>query len=123
MREEHGYQATDVSVKRVLYAGLGLFVALFVSLALIAGLFQLLAGSREPRAAAETTLREIVPPPPRLQVSPQSEGAQVIARSKGRIEGYAWTDRTHRHARIPIDDAMKLLAARGWPDPTREPGQ
>ncbi len=57
------------------------------------------------------------PPPPRLQVAPQTDLDRLHAREERQLHGLDWVDRDRQIARIPIDEAMKAIAARslaGW---------
>jgi len=52
-------------------------------------------------------------PAPRLQPAPQEERAAYFAEKARRTGSYGWADREAGIARIPLDEAMRLLAARG----------
>lgn len=51
-------------------------------------------------------------PGPALQSAPQPELAAYRAQQAERLRSSGWVDAPQRIARIPIDDAMALLAAR-----------
>ncbi|MGE0744819.1 MAG: hypothetical protein AB7K86_06205, partial [Rhodospirillales bacterium] len=82
--------------------------------ALVGGLFAILESDdggpaiEAPRGA---------PPPPRLQVDPAADRAVLEAAARALLTGYGWTDRAAGRARIPIERAIEILAARGWPQP------
>lgn len=52
------------------------------------------------------------PAAPRLQAAPQPERASYFAEKARKIGSYGWVDRQAGVARIPLDEAMRLLAAR-----------
>jgi hypothetical protein len=52
-------------------------------------------------------------PGPALQSAPQPELASYRAQQAERLHGSGWVDAPGRIARIPIEDAMALLVARG----------
>jgi hypothetical protein len=52
-------------------------------------------------------------PSPELQTSPELDLARLTAPQQARLSGYAWIDRDHDIARIPIEEAMQLVAQRG----------
>ena len=52
---------------------------------------------------------------PLLQPAPQPERVDYVAEKRRVTEGYGWVDREAGIARIPVDEAMTLLAARGTP--------
>ena len=119
-RAEHlGYEPTDVSVRWVVgitFAGV-LFLAL--SAAALYGLQRLYATIDVVEVEPPPTVlerREPVTPPPRLQAEPAEDLATYLAREKGTLDSYAWVDEEAGIARIPIEQAMQLLAERGWPE-------
>lgn len=69
-------------------------------------------------------------PEPTLQVSPQGDLDRFKREQASVLTDYAWVDREHDIARIPIEDAMRLVSARGaraydaldLPAVTPEPG-
>jgi hypothetical protein len=52
-------------------------------------------------------------PGPRLQPAPQPERAAYFAEKARQTSTYGWVDREAGIARIPLEEAMRLLAARG----------
>jgi len=58
------------------------------------------------------------PPTPRLQTAPKTDLERLRMTEERRLNSFGWVDRDKEIARIPIDDAMKLLVHRGmngWP--------
>jgi hypothetical protein len=62
------------------------------------------------------------PPGPRLQVRPQIDLATFRARENAILTTYAWVDKEHGIARIPVEEAMRLVAEQGLPDFPSPPG-
>jgi len=89
----------------IIVGGFLLFVAIAIS-----GLLLFLK-KEAPRALAPRVEQHF--PQPSLQKLPQNDLAQFEAAQRGALSGYAWVDRDHGVARIPIDDAMRMVAARG----------
>jgi hypothetical protein len=52
-------------------------------------------------------------PSPALQRTPQADLKKFELEQRMALEGYAWIDQSKGLARIPITDAMKIIAARG----------
>ncbi len=52
-------------------------------------------------------------PAPRLQTLADGLAEPEIARQKADLERFRWLDRDHRTFQIPIEDAMRRVAARG----------
>jgi hypothetical protein len=59
---------------------------------------------------------QIKPPAPVLQLDPQADLQDFRAKEKTQLESYGWIDRSRGVAHIPIDEAMRDVAARGIPD-------
>jgi hypothetical protein len=51
-------------------------------------------------------------PAPRLQPAPQDERTAYFAEKERRLSGVGWVDRGAGIAHIPLEDAMRLAAAR-----------
>jgi hypothetical protein len=111
----------DVSAKAVVFGGIGLFVGIALSGAIVAGLLLWLSAtdSRPPLNSLEA--QRIIPPRPRLEIDPAGDRAAIERDARDKITGYAWVDQSRGRARIPIDEAMTLISARGWPDPEERP--
>ena len=52
-------------------------------------------------------------PLPQLQQEPARDLARLLAAERRQLEGYAWVDKSAGTIRIPITEAMKLIAAEG----------
>jgi hypothetical protein len=49
---------------------------------------------------------------PPLEPDPAATLARFRAEKRALLDGYGWVDRAHGIARIPIDEAMRIVAAR-----------
>ena len=67
--------------------------------------------------AANTPPHPFQGPAPLLQTAPQPDRAAYFAEKRRLLDSYGWVDRQAGIARIPLDDAMKLMAARGAAGP------
>lgn len=110
------YEPSDITPRAVIYALAALFLGIGVSAGLVAGLLALFAETRKPQPATAIEMREIIPPQPRLQVSPSADLAAMEADTRRRLDGYGWSDRKAGLAHIPVSAAMQMLAGHGWPD-------
>ncbi len=63
------------------------------------------AANTPPHAFAGTT--------PLLQPAPQPDRAAYLEEKRRKTGTYGWVDRQAGIARIPLDEAMKLMAAKG----------
>jgi hypothetical protein len=116
-----GYEARDVWPGGVLLVALAL-VATLVLVALgawaaIAWFDHRLAGTRPAATALEQT--DLVPPEPRLQTERNGDAAVINGRAEAVLRSYGWVDKDEGVARIPVAEAMRLLAEHGWPTERR----
>jgi hypothetical protein len=100
-------QPPDVATGSVIIAVSGYLG--MVAAAMIAIFFYLKAGS--PGAFKQPTQRDF--PSPALQTSPQEDLARVEFEQRMTLSGYDWVDRSKGLARIPIDEAMRLISGKG----------
>lgn len=113
--EELGYERRGLDVRK----------ALLVAAALIAGLVGIAAGlywlvetirpSPQRGRTPAVAIDEQATPQPRLHAELGYAQRQVQQRARARLNAAEWIDREAGLARIPIEDAMALLAERGWP--------
>ena len=111
-----GHEHTDVNIRPIVIAGLGLAAVLVVIGALMLGMFDLFAAHEarvspppNPLAAAEGPR---LPPEPRLQVHPVKDLRELREAEATLLEHYGWVDKNAGVVRIPIDRAIDLLAAK-----------
>src|ERR1700761_5170230 len=100
-------QSPDVASGVVVIAIAG-FLA-FVALIMTGLFFYLRAGA--PGAFRPTAERAF--PAPALQIKPQDDLKRFELKQRMALSGYAWVDRSQSIARIPIAEAMRIVAARG----------
>lgn len=95
----------DVNVRAIGYGGIAIVCG--IVFALTAAFFLL----RERGPAASTPPHAFQAPAPLLQTAPQIERAAYFAEKERLAGSYAWVDRRAGIARIPVDAAMRALAA------------
>ncbi|MBE7244798.1 MAG: hypothetical protein INR63_07605 [Actinomycetospora chiangmaiensis] len=101
-----GTEAATLALKPVLLTGLFIVVFVGVSLAALRLYYTLTVSlplMRPPRDF----------PQPQLQRAPAADLDALLADQKARLTGYGWVDRDNGVARMPIEEAMRRLAARG----------
>jgi hypothetical protein len=109
-----GHETEDANSRRLAF----IIVLMGVSVAVVIGAMVLLLRgidharvANEPRFTAEQTAA-VSPPLPHLQAAPFEDIAQLHAYENDLLTHYAWIDKAHTRARIPIERAMALLAGR-----------
>ena len=114
-----GYETTDVSPGAVVRFGVILAVVTVAVSVLLLPLFRLLRERevrRDPPPAPIARYEPGRPPPePRLQTRPFDDYESLRAQEKVILEGYGWADPKAGIVRIPVAEAMKILARRGLP--------
>ena len=80
----------------------------FVAVAI--GALLLFLRAQAPGAFAPRTEQRF--PEPVLQKAPQNDLRRFEAAQQAALSGYGWVDRDHGIARVPIDEAMRMTAAR-----------
>ena len=114
-----GHEKSVVSVRGIVWFGVGLAItAVLVQLAMW-GLFRVLQ-RREMRVdvpvspMVAASLRR-TPPEPRLEANPLAPRRRMLAEETAVLTSYGWVDRGTGVARIPIGRAMEILVERGLP--------
>lgn len=103
---ETSYEREDV---RLMIIGV-LAIVTFAFLVLIP---LILRGAYPETLAGVNRKQMVVPPSPLLQTDPPSELKAFRAEEEARLNSYGWVDRQKGVVHIPIEQAMKELAAKG----------
>ena len=123
--EDVGFEKTDVDATALLKFGFGLVLATAVVVLLLWRLyFVFLAaeGARQPPPPVMKADRDMMRVPlPHLQDRPGSDLAAFRAREDAVLHDYGWVDKDAGVVRIPIEEAMRILAERGLPSPPSAP--
>jgi hypothetical protein len=113
------HEESDVNVGAIIRYGIGLVVVaavIHVFLWWLLGLY----GRQNERAQTQvyplaTGQANRLPPFPRFQENPQQDLLELRAKQKAQLEGYGWVNKEAGVARIPIEEAMKMVIERGLP--------
>jgi hypothetical protein len=119
MPEAHNSQDTarDLDVRAIRIGAI--VIACGILFALVAAFFLLRA--RGP--AVNTPTQSFRAPAPLLQAAPQVERSEYFA-EKARLTGsYGWVDRQAGIAHIPVEEAMRVMAARMEQGKQAKPGK
>jgi hypothetical protein len=115
--QERGYEAADVQIEWPLVAAASLILGLAVTFFLSRAMLDLFVSERGRPPATQLERSAIVPPSPHLERTPTETLAAVRAHEEALLVTLGWVDRSRGVVRIPIEDAMRLMATRGWPAP------
>jgi hypothetical protein len=111
-----GYEATDAAVGPTLRAGVLLLGAMFLVSVIVVPLYWLYARQEtEAQHRAANVLKESPPPGvfPRLVEDEPRALAEFRANEDLLLGSYGWVDRDRGIARMPIDEALRLVGERG----------
>jgi hypothetical protein len=119
-QERGAYEKTDALFGPTLRAGLYILGTMFLVAAIVVPLYRFFL--REETASQRPTTSELrdrasaeEPTGPRLVVSEPRALAAFRAREDALLSSYGWVEKDRGIARIPIDEAMSIVAARGLP--------
>jgi len=118
------HEEYEVSLRPIVTFGLGLVVITGLVLVLLSWLFSAFATRQARREVPPSPLASVqqLPPEPRLQIAPAQELQQLRAAEDAILHSYGWVDQTAGIVHMPIERAMELLAERGLPARSEEPG-
>lgn len=104
------YERTDVTARAALIAFPAVLLGLLGAIMLVRVIF--------PNAAIDRRLPSKLPeyPAPRLQASPQADFTRFLQTELARLDSAGWDDAAKTQGHIPIDEAMRRVAASGIPD-------
>lgn len=126
-RQETGGGPVDgeLDIRGILVFVGGLVAVTLVVMALMWGIAVLFKGSlarEDPAPPALAEARETrVPPGPNLQPNPEADLAAFRAVEEAELATWAWVDREKAVARVPVERALEIVAARGLPAPPPMP--
>jgi hypothetical protein len=121
--DHHGqvsHERRDIDVFRISAFGIGLLLACIVTVFAMWAMFDFLAKREDAKnvsnpAASMMAEKTKLPPEPRLQAVPRIELKDLRADEDAILTGYGWIDPNKQIVRIPIDEAMDIVAKRGLP--------
>jgi hypothetical protein len=104
------YEPTDVPVRTALVAAPAILIGLLASVLLVWWIY--------PESTIDRRLPTAPPayPAPRLQTDPAADMQAFLTAELARLNSGGWDDKDKGAGHIPIDDAMRRIAASGIPD-------
>lgn len=115
---EDGYERSDAQAGATYRAGFYILGTMFVVAALLVPAYRLLvrveAGGQQPPAYV---VKDGAPPPeaafPRLVPSEPAALAEYRAKEKEFLDGWGWVEKDRGIARMPVDEAVRIVGERG----------
>jgi hypothetical protein len=114
------HETRDVNVFQISAFGIGLLLSCIVVVFAMWALFDFLAHREDEKnadnpAASMMNERQKLPPEPRLQAEPRIELKDLKADEDAILRSYGWIDPSKGIVRIPIDQAIDIVAQKGLP--------
>jgi hypothetical protein len=125
--DQGGYERTDAKPGATFRAGLYILGTMFLTALLLVPMYRMLAREEtaaQPPAAevVKSALSEPVSSFPKLVSSEPSVLAEFRTQENALLTSYGWVEKDKGVVRIPIEEAMKIVAEQGLPK-FEAPGQ
>ena len=116
---EVSWERKDVNIVQITGFGIGMLIAFLITVVAMWGLFEFLA-KREDKVnpanpPAMMATKPTQPEGPRLQAQPLVEINQMHNNEEMLLNSYGWVDQSKGVARIPVDEAIDIVAKKGLP--------
>jgi hypothetical protein len=114
------YEKQDINERSTFWFGVWILVVMVGVAILLKPLYNLLVTreveTQAPAAyVADADPEALEPPAPRLQVLPEQDLAAFRAQEDAILGSYAWVEKDRDIVRIPVEEAMRIVAERGLP--------
>jgi hypothetical protein len=109
-----GHEQREVNVRTIVVSLAFLLFGAFLACVVVVGIFRYFNDTYQPDVSAKQAQPQ-VPPEPRLEVAPAVELQTLRAHEDHVLSTYALVDPKDGKARVPIDRAIDMLAAKGLP--------
>jgi hypothetical protein len=122
------HETRDVNVFQISAFGIGLLLSCIVTVFAMWAMFDFFFHREDEKnagnsAAAMMNQRPKLPPEPRLQRDPKIELKDLRADEDAILGSYGWIDPNKGIVRIPIDQAIDIVAQKGLPSKPSPAGQ
>ena len=119
-REPTGYERTDADAGGSYRAGIAILAAMVLTAIGLVPLYRLLARQETkaqppPAEVLRTDMSEPAQSFPKLVISEPLALAEFRAQEEALLTSYGWVEKDKGLARIPIEDAMRIVAEHGLP--------
>lgn len=111
------HETSDVNIWAIGKFGIALVILTLLSVGLLIGVFRFFE-TRDPLAATADPMK--VFPSPKLVANEPKVLSEYQADETKAVDSYGWVDQSKGVVRIPVDQALEIVARRGLP--SRPPG-
>jgi hypothetical protein len=122
VHEGSGHETTDISTRPLVLFLIGLVVSLVLVLAVLRVQFSFFEADQDLPRPGPPPLPTLADGPrrePTIQAAPELDMDELRLEDKARLNTLQWND-PGKSAVIPIDDAMKIVVAKGLPTRKRD---
>jgi hypothetical protein len=109
-----GHEQSEVNVRLIVVSLAFLAVATAFVFLLVVGIFRYFYDTYSTADAIKLS-QPVIPPQPRIEVAPYMELQDMRAKEDHILNSYAWVDKDGGKVRVPISQAIDMLAAKGLP--------
>ncbi len=109
-----GHETSDINVWAIGKFGVGLVAICVISIVMLLGLFKYFQSQEESATTPKIEPRQVFPQP-QLQQTPVLDLRAIRAEEEQVLNSYAWVDQPKGVVRIPVLQAIDILAKRGLP--------
>lgn len=112
------HEEADINIRTVLTFAVGLAVVVMISAGLMGIMFRVLsnqAAANDPQVSPLALPPGQTPPAPNLLTNEPAGLRSFHAEEDRTLDGYGWVDQRAGVARLPIEQAKKLIVERGLP--------
>ena len=107
-----GHEQSEVSVRVIVVSLAVLLIGALMVCFLVVGIFQYFHHENQVDQIVKNTQQQI-PPEPRVEEHPWEQLVTVRAREDHVLNTYAWVDQQNGVVRVPINQAIDMLAKQG----------
>ena len=107
-----GHEPSDIDVKTVVVSLIALLIAAMIAALITYGIFHYFY-TTEKVQEANAANPQVLPPEPRVEERPYEQLITVKAREEHILNSYAWVDKKEGTVRIPVSQAIDMLAQKG----------
>jgi hypothetical protein len=112
-----GHERTDANAIAISKFAIALAFGIVLVMGILYFVFDYFAGREQrdsPKAAPMAAEQPRLPPEPRLQPTPQLDLKAMRDAEENVLNNYGWVDPDRGIARIPIDQALNIMAQKGF---------
>ncbi len=109
-----GHEQSEVDVRTIVISLAALLVGAMLAALLTIGIFRYFHTVNRVDETAKENPQQ-VPPEPRVEERPYEQLIGVKAREEHALTSYAWVDKKEGTVRVPIANAIEMLAQKGLP--------